>query len=489
MSSNPQTFDLVIVGGGAAGFFAAITCLEYPRPSGSAPLRILILEKNRHPLGKVQVSGGGRCNLSHACVDPAELVENYPRGKAELPSAFSRFNTTDTINWFETHGVALKTESDGRVFPISDNSQSIVDLLLNTANQNGVKVWTEVITKSIEMIERSSMETSEEPGSINHARFRIRLKSGSSDPGEGNLEMLSTRCILFATGGDISSMNLAKSIGHTIQQPVPSLFTFTISDPRLEGLAGLSVGGVSLRLENQANDKQSTSCRIDATGQDSLVDQKIQKQQGQRLSTNLEQQGAVLITHWGLSGPAVLRLSAWGARWLHKRSYQALLIINWMYPLSSNQVLETLKNLRAGKGQFKSTSLKSHKVSAFDPIHHLPQRLWQRLVQAAGIDASNNWADLSNPALQRLVDELTSGRFLMRGKGPYKEEFVTCGGVCLDEVNFKTMESKLTPGLFFAGEILDIDGLTGGFNLQNAWTTGWIAGVGVAKSSYYRGAE
>ena len=487
------------MGGGPAGFFAAITCAEQgrgdpaPTTSVSDAVRILILEKTSHPLGKVLVSGGGRCNLTHACTDPAELVENYPRGKDVLWSAFARFQPADTITWFETRGVALKTEPDGRIFPVSNNSQSVVDCLLKATRQAGVIVWTGVGIDSINTIKNSPLSSSDQSEPTNQPRFLIRLKPGTSVPAEAYPETILSRCILFATGGDLSSINMAAAFGHTILLPVPSLFTFTIPDPRLEGLAGLSVPGVNLRLVNketidhlQNRSSEAVAPQITpilrtlrASGQASG-----QKQQRQRqiLSTNLEQQGAVLITHWGLSGPAVLRLSAWGARWLHDRSYQAWLMINWMYPLHPAQVHATLQKFRDGNEQSDRANYSSQKVTACDPLQRLPQRLWQRLVQAAGIDGHKNWADLSNLVFQRLVEELTSGRFLIRGKGPFKEEFVTCGGVCLDEVNFKTMESQFTPGLFFAGEVLDIDGLTGGFNLQNAWTTGWIAGTAIAKA-------
>jgi predicted Rossmann fold flavoprotein len=474
VESIPQPLDLVVVGGGAAGFFAAITCAEQilqssHNPPGKPP-RILILEKMNRPLGKVLLSGGGRCNLTYACFDPAELVGYYPRGNKTLRSAFSRFQPADTIAWFEAHEVALKTEPDGRVFPVSDSSQKVVDCLIETARRAGVNMITGAVVQSIEAIDPSLSSTSQIPNLNRLNGFQVILNTSrhALDSDNPYSNQLFTRRILLATGGDSASLRLANALGQTIISPVPSLFTFAISDSRLKGLAGISVPQVSLKLLSKDDDNQ--------------ISVKQHETKTIRSNLRLEQQGAVLITHWGLSGPAVLRLSAWGARWLYDHSYQVQLIINWMHPNKTTQVYETLKLYRSSKDIVECGNNSCRKVSSSDPMQRLPQRLWQLLVQAAGIDEFTTWNNFSNLALKRLVDELTSSRFLIHGKGSFKEEFVTCGGVSLDEVDFKTMESRKVPGLFFAGEVLDIDGLTGGFNLQNAWTTGWIAGTTIAKS-------
>ena len=419
-------WDLVIVGGGAAGFFAAIACGEH----SSRPLRILIIEKASRPLGKVLISGGGRCNLTHACYEPARLVEFYPRGGAALRSAFTRFQPRDTIAWFERHGVPLKTEADGRIFPASDSAQSVVDCLLQTAQQAGVEMWTQHTVAAVEM---------------NQSLFTVQVRP----MGQAETLPVTAQCLLLATGGDYASMQLAASLGHTILPPVPSLFAFTIADPRLDDLAGLSVSPAGLSL-------------LDETGNLPHL-------------PGAQQSGALLITHTGLSGPVVLRLSAWGARWLSERGYRTSLGINWVYPRKPEVVMGDLQ-------AYKSNPVRARQKPFLHALFgKLPLRLWQRLITAAGISPGQNWADVSKADLHRLADELTQGRYTIQGKGLYKDEFVTCGGVSLDEVGFKTMQSKRLPGLYFAGEALDIDGLTGGFNLQNAWTTGWLAGQAIAQ--------
>jgi predicted Rossmann fold flavoprotein len=444
VQSTDQLFDLVVVGGGAAGFFAAITCAELAAQTGNALARILILEKASRPLGKVLISGGGRCNLTHACYDPAQLVRYYPRGSAELRSAFARFQPRDTVAWFERRGVALRTEMDGCIFPVSDSSHSIVDCLLQAAQHAGVSLWERSAVAAIENISKAPPDDGSAP------RFLIRLRPGNQPEQGTRSETLFARHILLATGGDKASMNLAAALGQAIEPPVPSLFTFTISDPRLDGLAGITLPAVSLRLIAE----DGTPARI----------------------PGLEQQGALLITHWGLSGPAVLQLSAWGARWLYDRAYRAALAINWLYPLTRDQALFDLQAYK------KPVENARQKVANHAPFRHLPQRLWKRLVQACEISETHNWGDLSKAALGRLADELTCGRYAIQGKGPFKDEFVTCGGIRLDTLDFKTMQSRRIPGLYFAGEVLDVDGMTGGFNLQNAWTTGWIAGSAIAKA-------
>jgi len=424
MSAKTQSYDSIILGGGAAGFFAAIRAAE-ENPGA----RILILEKARRPLGKVLISGGGRCNVTHACFDPAQLVGNYPRGAAALRGPFSRFQPADTVRWFEARGITLKTESDGRMFPITDNSLTIANCLENAAREAGVTLWTQVTALQVDTVSA--------PGPDRATRFRITVRKTAATL----TEELTAHSLLFATGSDSASQALLSGLGHTVEPGVPSLFTFNIQDPRLDGLAGLSVPQAELRLLEPGGEKSPIA----------------------------PQRGPLLITHWGLSGPAALRTSAWGARWLHVRQYQAVLSVNWLYPLTNEKALENLQNIRNNPDNLR-------KKPGVHPLFDLPTRLWARLVAAAGIAETANWADVSKAALRALSAELTAGRYTISGKGQFKDEFVTCGGLRLDEVDFKTMGSKKIPGLFFAGEVLDIDGLTGGFNFQNAWTTGWLAG-------------
>lgn len=379
-------------------------------------------------MGKVLASGGGRCNLTHACFDPARLVQFYPRGATELRGAFTRFQPAGTVAWFESHGVPLKTEADGRIFPVSDEAQSVVDCLQNSARRAGVELRTQTRVEAI-----APPASPSEP-------FMIHLRSPRGGAEQASSpEILKARFVLLATGGEASGFRMAAELGHAITPPVPSLFTFNIPDPRLEGLAGLSVPGVTLKL------------------------------------AKMEQSGDILITHWGLSGPVVLKLSAWAARELHNCNYQAELLINWLGSRPTEKVLAFLR-------RYKEDRLNAPKKTlAHYPFHQLPLRLWKRLAQASGVEEKHNWGDLPKAVLVRLAEELTRGSYAIQGKGPFKEEFVTCGGARLDQVSFKTMESRLLPGLYFAGEVLDVDGLTGGFNFQNAWTTGWIAGNAIAQ--------
>ncbi len=422
-------WDLIVVGGGAAGFFGAIAASEK-----KAGLRVLIVEKARKNLGKVLISGGGRCNVTHACFDPARLVEFYPRGGAALRGPFNRFHPSHTVAWFQQRGAALKTESDGRIFPVSDSSTTIADTLQHAARQAGVVIWNQ--TAVVKIVQN--------PG---EGSFELWLRH----PG-GENSQVSCRAVLLATGGEQGGFLLAQSLGHQIEPPVPSLFTFNIKDPRLDGLAGVSVPIVQLTLLNPAGKPASA-------GKKPLQ----------------PQTGPVLITHWGLSGPAVLRLSAWGARSLANSRYHANLQVNWLHPLATGEALSALQAFK------NSPTTNRKKPVAHSPFDSMPQRLWKRFVETAGITETQNWADLSRSQLTHLAEELTAGRYPIRGKGPFKEEFVTCGGVSLDQVDFKTMQSRLIPGLFFAGEVLDIDGLTGGFNFQAAWTTSWIAGQAAAE--------
>jgi predicted Rossmann fold flavoprotein len=395
--------EIAIIGGGAAGFFAAIAAAErYPRGS------IALIEASQQPLGKVKISGGGRCNVTHACFDPAALVQFYPRGQRALRGAFSRFQPQDTVAWFTQRGVQLKTEADGRMFPVSDSSQTIIDCLVRSAEDAGVKIWTGTTITQIDQTPQG---------------FQLSTKTGSS---------WQVDRLLLATGSNATGYRWAKQLGHTIEPIVPSLFTLKITDPRLADLAGVAV----------------------KTAMVSLVGDK-----------KLTQTGPVLITHWGLSGPATLKLSAWAARFLHDQGYRGQLVVNWLPEITADK----LRNMMlAVKIQIPQKSIHSN-----CPVV-LPQRLWLSLLNYCEIDSL--WAGLSNKKLDRLLQELQRGTFSITGKSAFKEEFVTCGGVKLGEIDFKTMASKICPGLYFAGEIIDVDGVTGGFNFQNAWTTGWLAG-------------
>ena len=409
-----KSSQVVVIGGGAAGFFGAITCAET-----YSHTQVTLLEASNQFLAKVRISGGGRCNVTHACFDPAQLVQNYPRGSKSLRGAFSRFQPRDTIAWFSAHGVELKTESDGRMFPITDDSATIVDCLMQTAKTAGVKIRTRIPVVSVK--ENSLLNQAGKKG------FEVKLKSG---------EVIICDRILLATGSSAIGYQIAKSLGHQIEPPVPSLFTFTIPDPHLRELAGVSADHVRVRLQIAGK-------------------------------TQFEQTGPILITHWGMSGPAILKLSAWGARVLYESKYKATLVINWLPQYNQEKLREMLLKVKS--------QLAQRQIASNCPVP-IPRRLWQYLVERIGIKIEDRWAGLSNKVINQLIAELTQGEYQVSGKGVFKEEFVTCGGVSLKEVDFKTMESKCCPGLYFAGEILDIDGVTGGFNFQNAWTTAWLAG-------------
>jgi predicted Rossmann fold flavoprotein len=401
--------DLVVIGGGAAGIFAALAFAE-ANPTG----RVCVLERGSVFLAKVRVSGGGRCNLTNSCYEPAQLVLYYPRGGDALRGAFTRFQPRDTMNWFTTRGVQVKIEPDGRVFPVSDRSETVIACMLAEANR-----------LKIEMALRAAVEDLK----ILQDGFELHLRDGR--------RITSTNLVL-ATGGERGGYQMAAGLGHTIAAPVPSLFTFKIEDVRLAGLAGVSVPDAKVRLPD----------------------------------LRLEQHGPVLITHWGLSGPAILRLSAWGARALSEVGYKAELCLSWLPDINSELLTVRLAAYKAQNGR--------KIVQGRDPIGRLPLRLWKSLSTAAGMNEELTWASASRGQLQRLAEEMLAGRYQISGKGEFKEEFVTCGGVSLNEIDFRRMESKKFPGLFFAGEVLDIDGVTGGFNLQSAWTTGWIAGQAAA---------
>jgi len=395
---------LLIVGGGPAGYFAAITAARnYPRHE------VLLIEKNKQLLSKVRISGGGRCNVTHACFDPALLIKSYPRGGNELRGPFTRFQPTDTIKWFESKGVKLKTEEDGRMFPVTDQSETIVHCLQKTAQESGVEVKTECGLSKIASTKEG---------------FLVDLSNGTQ---------LMCRRILFSTGSHPKCYEMLKELGHKIVPLVPSLFTFNTPDSPLLELAGISSPDVKIYLPE----------------------------------LKMEQSGPMLITHWGISGPAVLKLSAWAARELHAVEYQTKVTIDWLPQNNQDTLRQTLTQ---AKNLFK---LKF--VSTDSPVS-IPKQLWKKIVEMTGISQEQRWNNLSNKHLQVVVEHLKSMTLNIKGKTTYKQEFVTSGGVDLKEVNFKTMESRIIPGIFFAGEVLNIDGITGGFNFQNAWTTGWIAG-------------
>jgi predicted Rossmann fold flavoprotein len=409
--SNPR---VVIVGGGAAGFFAAIACAE-KNPSAA----VTLYEATAHPLAKVRISGGGRCNVTHACFEPRELVKRYPRGGRELLGAFHRWSPRDTIAWFAARGVELKTEADGRMFPVTDDSATIVEALTQAAAKAGVEVRTSLGVRKVESV-----------GSPAAPAFWLTLTDNSE-----------LRCdrLLLATGGNRASagLTIASTLGHAIEPLAPSLFTFHIDDKRLEGLSGISVEAVVTSVPG----------------------------------TKLKENGPLLITHWGLSGPAILKLSAWGARELAAANYEFPLQVNFVPPHTRESLLQEFAAVR---GEHPRKQL-----GTWNPCG-LPARFWERLLTTVGIAPGTQWAGVANAALGALAAQLTGAEFKVVGKSMNKEEFVTCGGVRLREVDFKTMESRLCPGLHFAGEVLDIDGITGGFNFQSAWTTGWLAGQAMA---------
>ena len=408
-----STRRVVIVGGGAAGFFAAITCAQ-SKPG----TEVILLEKSPQFLAKVRISGGGRCNVTHACFEPRELTRRYPRGERALISPFHRFQARDTVAWFAARGVELKTEADGRMFPITDSSQTIIDCLTREAQSSGV---TLISNRGVERATRRP-----------DGGFDLTLSNG---------EPLISEALLLATGGCRAAVGgqLAVALGHTLEPPVPSLFTFHIETPWVRALAGLSVE------------------RVEATVP----------------GTGLCETGPVLLTHWGVSGPAILRLSAWGARVLAEKNYKFPLLLNWLPQLNAEKVAAELQARRASQPA---------RLVVNSPIAPLPARLWEQLVLAAGIARDTRWSVLSKAQMHQLTQQLTRTELPVSGKSLNKDEFVTCGGVRLNEVDLKTMESRVCPGLYFAGEVLDIDGITGGFNFQSAWTTGWIAGHAMAGS-------
>ena len=417
--------QIIVVGGGAAGFFAAIAAAE-------AGADVTLLEKTSSFLEKVRISGGGRCNVTHALFEPREFSARYPRGERALLSPFQKFAARDTVDWFAARGVKLKTESDGRMFPVTDSSQTIVDCLMNAAQNAGVKLR---LNCAVESVAKNA-----------DGIFELKLGGAGSPLPAGGAhrvtrppEIIFADKLLLATGGCRAAVagQLAVSLGHTLEPPVPSLFTFQIETPWLRLLAGVSA--------------------------EAEVSVPIAK---------LRERGPLLVTHWGLSGPAILKMSAWGARALHKLDYKFPLFVNWLPELNEEKITHQFQARRESAGA---------KLLVNVPLFPLKARLWEQLVLAAGIARDARWAALTRAQSQALAKQVLRSEFSVAGKSLNKDEFVTCGGVKLGELNFQTMESKICPGLFFAGELLDIDGITGGFNFQAAWTTGFVAGNAMAK--------
>ncbi|MGE9269083.1 MAG: NAD(P)/FAD-dependent oxidoreductase [Verrucomicrobiales bacterium] len=408
----PSPHELIIIGGGAAGHFAAASLGEF-WPEGHGK-RILLLEKAPKVLAKVKISGGGRCNVTHDCEAPRPLVDHYPRGHRSLIGPFSRWGTRDTTAWFEARGVPLKSEADGRIFPLSDSSQSVIDCLQAAVRQAGAEVRTSTGVHSVQ-----------------HAEGLFQLDLGG--------ETLSTRRLLLATGGTrlAASTRLAEQLGHQLNPAIPSLFAFNIADSALCELSGLSVQNARLSLPG----------------------------------SKITSAGPLLITHRGLSGPAALKLSAWAAPFCHEKNYHFPLLINWLPDCEPARLLASAREKHPKR-----------LVARHSPHPELPRRLWAYFCERAALAPELTWSHLPKDKARQLADFLTASRFEVSGQSTNKDEFVTCGGVPLKEINLKTMESKLCPGLFFAGEVMDIDGVTGGFNFQNAWTSARLAAENIAHS-------
>ncbi len=400
---------LVVIGGGAAGFFCAVNAARmYPN------LQVTILEKTGKLLSKVKVSGGGRCNVTHACFSMADMIKKYPRGEKFLKKAFHHFFTTDTIAWFKERGVELKTEADGRMFPITNNSQTIIDCLLTEASKYNVHIEMNTDVKALAKENEQWVLTT------------------SSD------KKIGADSVCIAAGGaqKLSQSDWLIKLGHSIEEPVPSLFTFNMPGNAITKLMGLSVENAVVKIAGE----------------------------------KIQQSGPILITHWGMSGPAVLKTSAYAAILLAKSNYNFTAIINWLP--AYNEI--TLK----GKMQLLRFDMATTKIQNKNPFA-LPSRLWEYLLLQSDVKEGIRWADLPAKEQNKLIKNLCAQEFLVKGKTTFKEEFVTAGGIKTEEINVNSMESKLHAGLFFAGEVINVDGVTGGFNFQNAWTTGWIAALGI----------
>jgi predicted Rossmann fold flavoprotein len=403
--------QIAVIGAGAAGFFTAVNAARL-----NPGLNVTIYEKSRKVLSKVRISGGGRCNVTHHCFDPEQLALAYPRGGKMLRWSFEQFQAKDTVQWFKDRGVELKTEEDGRMFPITDDSRTIINCLLNEAQKYGVTVRTQTPVEQVEPL----------------STVRFNLFISGEKPHQ-------TDAIVVATGGSsrMKSYQWLEELGHTVHPPVPSLFTFNFRNKIFSDLAGISVENARVQIKG----------------------------------TSFSETGPVLITHWGLSGPAVLKLSAWAARELYKKEYRFDIEVNWLHPANEEDLRRLLLLLRN-----ENAKKQVNKQSRFN----FPNRLWLRFLQLAEINPQKRWAEISNAEIHHLTQELVAGSYNIQGKTTYKEEFVTCGGIKLDEINPDTLESKKIPKLYFAGEVLDIDGITGGFNFQAAWTNGWLAAQAIA---------
>ena len=411
MRSEKQNMTkIIIIGGGAAGYFTAINAKE-----NNPDLEIIILEKGTDVLQKVKISGGGRCNVTHACFEPKELVKFYPRGEKELLGPFHKFMTGDTFEWFDDRGVPLKIESDNRVFPEANTSQAIIDCFQKSVDDLGIKVMTNCGVNEVHQKDDKWIITTKK-------------------------EVFEVDKVVIAAGSSKKVWELCKTLDHSVIEPVPSLFTFNINDKRLVDLLGTSVPNATVNI----------------------------------VGTNLEASGPLLITHWGMSGPAVLKLSAFGARILADKNYQYNVEVNWL-SRPTDKVLNVLLNLKK-KEPRKTVILKS-------PFTEISKRLWERFVLFSGISKNQNWADLNSFQLEKLANELTQGIYNANGRTTFKDEFVTAGGIDLKEINFKNFESKKHKNLFFVGEVLNIDAVTGGFNFQNAWTGGYICAQALAETN------
>lgn len=404
-----MVWDMITIGGGAAGYFGAIIC------SQNTNHKSLILERSSTVLNKVKISGGGRCNVTHNPSPPADFVTEYPRGEKALIGPFHRFGSQDTIDWFESRGVKLKTEGDGRIFPTTDSSHTIINCLIEEAADKGIETRTKAFVKSVHQNSESSV-------------FEVTLEDG---------EKLEAKNLLLASGRTRTegSSKLARELGHSLNSPVPSLFTFKIHNKHLTALSGVSVDKASMKL----------------------------------IGSKLQSSGPLLITHWGLSGPCTLRLSAWGARELERLNYEFEVEVDW---LPNIEVVEVFNDQRKNHPK--------RQLAKYSPFKEIPKRLWHSFLDLGKIEYSKTWSHLSKSDTERLCQIINSSCYQVEGQSLNKEEFVTCGGVPTKEINMKTMESRITPNLFFAGEVIDIDGITGGFNFQNAWTSGWQAGTEIA---------
>ena len=406
---NP--FDLVVVGGGAAGFMTAVTAAE------NGVKRIITLEGSSKLMEKVRISGGGRCNVTNASWIPSELAENYPRGGIKLLESFNRFAAGDVFDWFEKRGLNLKIEADNRVFPVSDSSLDVISCLKKNAINKGVEISTKFFVKEI-------LKTSDNLFTIfNSEKISIIAKN-----------------IILSTGGHPSGHKLAKNFGHSIIRPVPSLFTFSTKETKLNECSGVSIKNIDIEI--QLNNK------------------------------SFKNRGDLLITHWGFSGPAVLKLSSIAARELFDQKYKFNLIIRWSN-LEYKELKEKIDNLKFNNGKLNLINLR--------PLPLLTKRLWVFLLNKMEINKDKKWSDLLANEREKMINSLLKDKYIISSKGPFGEEFVTSGGVSINEVNFKSMESLICPGLFFSGEVLDVDGITGGFNFQHCWTSGWLAGQSVSK--------